>query len=185
VVNQGSERQTGCQFTHTCDGSLNRSGGRHGAGAHGCTGGLAWHGIAPGRTGHAHHTIWIVPVWAKEMRKVGIMGHHVFYRPPASYPIIRPAPPSCKPPPNRPHRPAGQCRNGLRSPRRSRQAPSPRLRIRHPAIHARPTLAANEAGAVHVTNDHAAPAKSETAQASKPRSFSGRSAVGGSLPLAP
>jgi hypothetical protein len=91
VVYQGAERppgQTGgCQFTFSCDGSLRRQPDAGGLARARRIADLALHGgtsLLAGQATH-YHAISIVPVWAHEMRKVAIIGHHVFYRPPATY----------------------------------------------------------------------------------------------------
>jgi hypothetical protein len=87
VVNQGSERSTGCQFTFACDGSLARKPDPAGLQRARTVAQAALHGAVSAQAGQAthYHTIWIVPVWAAELRKVAIVSHHVFYRPPAFY----------------------------------------------------------------------------------------------------
>jgi hypothetical protein len=82
VVYQGSERQTGCQFTFTCDGSLARrptsaswaQAQRIAADA------LAGNVYAP--VGHAthYHTLWVNPYWASTLDHIGTIGAHRFYR---------------------------------------------------------------------------------------------------------
>jgi spore germination cell wall hydrolase CwlJ-like protein len=82
VVFQGSERTTGCQFTFTCDGALNRrysdaawtrarnnadlmlSGGTYPAV------GLATH----------YHTDWVRPYWSDSLEKIAIVDTHLFFR---------------------------------------------------------------------------------------------------------
>jgi spore germination cell wall hydrolase CwlJ-like protein len=82
VVFQGSERSTGCQFTFTCDGSLNRAPSR-----------VAWRRAAAiaraalgghvvpevGQATHYHAT-WMTPYWAPSLPKVATIGGHAFYR---------------------------------------------------------------------------------------------------------
>jgi len=91
VVYQGSDRgpkqTSGCQFTFSCDGSLARRPDPTGMARARRIADLALHGLISPIAGQAthYHTIWIVPVWAHEMRKVAILGHHVFYRPPVDY----------------------------------------------------------------------------------------------------
>ena len=87
VVYQGSERASGCQFTFSCDGSLRRPPDAAGLARARRIADLALHGgtsLLAGQATHCH-AISIVPVWAREMRKVAIIGHHVFYRPPSAY----------------------------------------------------------------------------------------------------
>jgi spore germination cell wall hydrolase CwlJ-like protein len=82
VVYQGSERKHGCQFSFTCDASLNL-----------VPKGKAWDrakaiaalnmtGSAPELTNKAthYHTIWVNPPWAKTLRYNGQIGVHKFYR---------------------------------------------------------------------------------------------------------
>ena len=82
VVFQGSERTTGCQFTFTCDGALNRrysdaawtrarnnadlmlSGGTY------PPVGLATH----------YHTDWVRPYWSDSLEKIAIVDTHLFFR---------------------------------------------------------------------------------------------------------
>ncbi len=87
VVYQGSDRTSGCQFTFTCDGSLAHKPDAAGLAHARAVADMALHGATSLLAGQAthYHTIWIVPVWAREMRKVAIVGHHVFYRPPGTY----------------------------------------------------------------------------------------------------
>ncbi|MAL09757.1 MAG: cell wall hydrolase [Maricaulis sp.] len=82
VVFQGSERRTGCQFSFTCDGSINRS-----------PRGRAWRraqlvsehvmlGFAPAVTRNAthYHTVAIDPHWSGSLVRTGTIGEHIFYR---------------------------------------------------------------------------------------------------------
>lgn len=101
VVYQGSERTTGCQFSFTCDGSMDRT-----------PKGKSWDrsenvarfvlSEAPrslvGRSTH-YHTTQIDPHWSGSLQKTGQVGSHIFYRfpfrerPTASV-SLRVAPPS-------------------------------------------------------------------------------------------
>jgi len=82
VVYQGSERRTGCQFSFTCDGSMEKA-----------PKGKAWErskdiaalsltGLAPELTRKAthYHTTDVNPVWASTLRYNGQIGSHKFYR---------------------------------------------------------------------------------------------------------
>lgn len=82
VVFQGSYRRTGCQFSFACDGSM-----------HGRREGQAWArarkiaartlaGVALADVGSAthFHTTGVAPAWGPQMRRVGQVGLHVFYR---------------------------------------------------------------------------------------------------------
>lgn len=82
VVLQGSERQTGCQFTFTCDGALSRRPSP-----------IAWERansiarealtgtVAPevGLATH-YHTDWVVPYWSGSLDKIARVGTHLFFR---------------------------------------------------------------------------------------------------------
>ena len=86
VVYQGSHRATGCQFTFTCDGSLNsRPRGR------------PWRvsreiatemmaGEHPDMTGNAthYHTTAVWPRWAPRLIETNRIGAHIFYRYPST-----------------------------------------------------------------------------------------------------
>lgn len=82
VVYQGAERQTGCQFTFTCDGSLGRraSGATWARAQAIAARALAGDVYAP--VGHAthYHTLWVNPYWARTLDHVGTIGAHRFYR---------------------------------------------------------------------------------------------------------
>jgi hypothetical protein len=82
VVYQGSERQTGCQFSFTCDGALARAPSR-----------LFWlraenvarqalSGFVHAPVGLAthYHTVAVHPYWADTLRYLGTIGAHRFYR---------------------------------------------------------------------------------------------------------
>ncbi|MBD3771064.1 MAG: cell wall hydrolase [Rhodobacterales bacterium] len=82
VVFQGATRTTGCQFTFTCDGALNRK-----------PKGTAWEqakeiaahvlmNLAEDRTGGAthYHATYVDPVWSAGLIKTDKIGLHVFYR---------------------------------------------------------------------------------------------------------
>jgi len=82
VVYQGSERSTGCQFTFTCDGSLNHT-----------PRGRAWdraqrvatavmQGYTRPVTNHAthYHTTGVNPIWNSGLVQTTQIGVHVFYR---------------------------------------------------------------------------------------------------------
>lgn len=103
VVYQGAERNTGCQFTFTCDGSTERQ-----------PRGVAWDRSqdvaryvmsqspksSVGRSTH-YHTTKVNPVWAKTLKRTRTVGSHIFYRfpwreraRPVSSASLRVAPPS-------------------------------------------------------------------------------------------
>jgi spore germination cell wall hydrolase CwlJ-like protein len=85
VVYQGSERVTGCQFSFTCDGSLERA-----------AQGRAWRraelvadhalmGFARPMTRYAthYHTTEVDPVWNASLVQTRRIGAHIFYRIPS------------------------------------------------------------------------------------------------------
>ena len=81
VVYQGSERDTGCQFTFTCDGSLAQAPMRSyylraREVAH-----QALQGYVHAPVGNAthYHTDYVVPYWASTLRKSAVIGTHIFY----------------------------------------------------------------------------------------------------------
>jgi hypothetical protein len=82
VVYQGSERTTGCQFSFTCDGSLERRPAP-----------AAWRrateiarnalaGYVSPLVGHAthYHADYVLPYWADSLDKSAKIGRHIFYR---------------------------------------------------------------------------------------------------------
>lgn len=82
VVYQGSQRDTGCQFTFTCDGSLaRRPGGATWARAQRIAEeALAGSVYAPVGLATHYHTLWVDPYWARTLDHVGTIGAHRFYR---------------------------------------------------------------------------------------------------------
>jgi spore germination cell wall hydrolase CwlJ-like protein len=82
VVYQGAGRQTGCQFSFTCDGSLQRRRIRDGWAAARKAGKLALEGYVFASIGTAthYHTDWIVPYWSGSLAKVAQVHSHIFYR---------------------------------------------------------------------------------------------------------
>lgn len=82
VVFQGSERSTGCQFSFTCDGSMDRA-----------PKGRSWErsktvasyvlsqspGSRIGRSTH-YHTTAIDPHWSGSLERTAQVGSHIFYR---------------------------------------------------------------------------------------------------------
>jgi spore germination cell wall hydrolase CwlJ-like protein len=83
VVYQGSNRKIGCQFSFTCDGSLDR--GQRGR---------AWRraqkladrvvlGMDEELTDRAthYHADYVAPRWARNLVKTAEIGRHIFYRP--------------------------------------------------------------------------------------------------------
>jgi spore germination cell wall hydrolase CwlJ-like protein len=81
VVYQGSTQQTGCQFTFTCDGSLNRApdaaGWRRAMGI--ATAALDGSVFGPVGWATHYHADYVVPYWAASLAKNAVVGAHLFY----------------------------------------------------------------------------------------------------------
>ena len=82
VVYQGSTRQTGCQFTFTCDGSMARapmaaSWDRARKVAAAALAGSVYPDV--GNATH-YHANYVVPYWASSLAKTAVIGAHLFYR---------------------------------------------------------------------------------------------------------
>lgn len=83
VVFQGSERETGCQFTFTCDGSMIRR--KPSAAAWRSASSLARAMLAGhvdtrvGLSTH-YHTDWVVPYWSSSLDKVTSVRTHLFFK---------------------------------------------------------------------------------------------------------
>lgn len=87
VVFQGRERRTGCQFSFTCDGSMNRQ-REPGAWARAreiAEAALTGYVYAPVGLATHFHTTAIHPWWASSMRRAVTVGAHVFYRWPGQW----------------------------------------------------------------------------------------------------
>ena len=82
VVYQGSTRVTGCQFTFTCDGSLNRRPDAAGWRRATLIAEQALNGTTYAPVGWAthYHADYVVPYWAASMAKNAVVGAHLFYR---------------------------------------------------------------------------------------------------------
>lgn len=82
VVFQGSSRQTGCQFSFTCDGSLARRPSAYAWARARQVAAMALAGYVEPAVGHAthYHTKWVVPYWSSSLSKLGTIGAHIFYR---------------------------------------------------------------------------------------------------------
>jgi spore germination cell wall hydrolase CwlJ-like protein len=83
VVFQGSGRSTGCQFSFTCDGSMQRR--RPSPASWRSAAGLAramLQGYVDARVGTAthYHTDWVVPYWSASLDKVTSVKTHLFFR---------------------------------------------------------------------------------------------------------
>lgn len=82
VIYQGSTRQTGCQFTFTCDGSLARAPvpalwNRARKVAEAALTGSVYAGV--GNATH-YHANYVMPYWAPTLAKTQVVGAHIFYR---------------------------------------------------------------------------------------------------------
>ncbi len=82
VVFQGSERRTGCQFSFTCDGALNRVPNRFfwDRARNVARAALAGYVYAPVGLATHYHTIAVHPYWAPSLNYLGTIGAHRFYR---------------------------------------------------------------------------------------------------------
>ncbi len=81
VIYQGSERNTGCQFTYTCDGSLRRKPARfHWERARKVAAeALAGKSYTTVGTATHYHATYVYPYWAPSLRFLGTVGAHRFY----------------------------------------------------------------------------------------------------------
>jgi spore germination cell wall hydrolase CwlJ-like protein len=82
VVYEGSTKPTGCQFTFTCDGSLNREPDVEGWRRAMQVAAAALDGYVYAPVGWAthYHADYVVPFWASTMAKNAVVGAHLFYR---------------------------------------------------------------------------------------------------------
>lgn len=83
VVFHGAERQTGCQFTFTCDGAMQRYRPSPSAWERArAVARLALAGFVYRPVGHAthYHTDWVVPYWSAKLDKISAVGTHLFFR---------------------------------------------------------------------------------------------------------
>ena len=87
VVYEGSTRLTGCQFTFTCDGSLNRrpdaDGWRRAIAV--ATAAMSGSVYAPVGWATHYHADYVVPYWTSTMAKNTVVGAHLFYRWPGGW----------------------------------------------------------------------------------------------------
>jgi spore germination cell wall hydrolase CwlJ-like protein len=100
VVYQGSGRRTGCQFTFTCDGSLQRSLSRRTWDAALAVAQQALAGQLPATVGAAthYHANYVSPRWAPALIRVGVIGAHIFYQLPGARPAALSRMPATVPP---------------------------------------------------------------------------------------
>jgi hypothetical protein len=82
VVYQGSKRPTGCQFSFTCDGSMQRRRIRDGWTSARKAARLALDGYVFAAVGTAthYHTDWVAPYWSGSLDKLAQVHSHIFYR---------------------------------------------------------------------------------------------------------
>lgn len=82
VVFQGQERVTGCQFTFTCDGALQRIPSDAAWKRAVAIGKAMLHGEVYAPIGYSthYHTDWVVPYWSPTLAKVAKVHTHIFYR---------------------------------------------------------------------------------------------------------
>ncbi|GAB4533831.1 MAG: hypothetical protein Tsb0010_14390 [Parvularculaceae bacterium] len=82
VVYQGSERNTGCQFTFTCDGSLNAERKPETWAEADRLASFVLAGMRPPISGSAthYHATYVNPRWASQLEPTAAIGTHVFYR---------------------------------------------------------------------------------------------------------
>ncbi len=82
VVFQGSDRNTGCQFTFTCDGSLSRQYATAAWDRARQVANQALSGAVFKPVGFAthYHTDWVVPYWSSSLEKIAVVDTHLFFR---------------------------------------------------------------------------------------------------------
>lgn len=87
VVFQGSDRETGCQFTFTCDGALHRIPSPAAWDRARKLATQALDGAVFEEVGAAthYHTDWVVPMWGPRLDKIAKVRTHIFFRFPAGY----------------------------------------------------------------------------------------------------
>lgn len=81
VVFQGWTRSTGCQFSFTCDGSMQRIPSASGMARARRIAADALSGVVMREVGNAthYHADYVVPYWASSLDKVQTVGRHIFY----------------------------------------------------------------------------------------------------------
>ena len=87
VVFEGSQRQTGCQFTFTCDGAMARLPSAAGWAGAVAVAEAALNGMVSARVGAAthYHANYVAPYWAPRLTKLAEVGAHIFYRFPGAW----------------------------------------------------------------------------------------------------
>lgn len=86
VVFEGADRRTGCQFTFTCDGALQRRLPDWMITAAFTTAARVLDGLVPARVSGAthYHADYVSPYWAPSLVKISRIGAHIFYRTPGA-----------------------------------------------------------------------------------------------------
>ena len=81
VVYQGSARKTGCQFSFTCDGALNRGldAAAWNAARKVAVRALDGYVFKPVGASTYYHADYVVPYWAPTLVKMATVGPHIFY----------------------------------------------------------------------------------------------------------
>lgn len=81
VIYQGSERQTGCQFSYSCDGSMTRIPARAAwlRGQRVAMQALAGYVFTPVGMATHYHATYVYPYWAPSLNFIGTIGAHRFY----------------------------------------------------------------------------------------------------------
>lgn len=87
VVFQGAERRTGCQFTFSCDGAMNRRPPVREWWRARAVAGAALDGRTDPTVGHAthYHTDWVHPEWSTSLDKIARVDTHLFFRWPGRF----------------------------------------------------------------------------------------------------
>ena len=82
VVFEGSQRRSGCQFTFTCDGSLDRGYGNaaRAAALQRAQEALGGRVFAPVGVATHYHTDWVYPWWSPKLTKIAQVQTHLFFR---------------------------------------------------------------------------------------------------------
>ena len=83
VVFEGEQRQTGCQFTFTCDGALARwspSAAMWASARTIATAALSGTVYRPVGYATHYHTDWVVPYWQASLDKIAAVHSHLFFR---------------------------------------------------------------------------------------------------------
>lgn len=82
VVFEGSQRQSGCQFTFTCDGSLDRrySEASRAAALQRAQEALGGRVFDPVGIATHYHTDWVYPWWSPKLLKIAQVQTHLFFR---------------------------------------------------------------------------------------------------------